>query len=75
MYDYMGFGGMGGYMGFFWLIPLILIIWAAVVVLDSRKEQGKSEQVKSALDILQERYARGEINKQEYEEKQRGLQV
>ena len=74
MYDYMGFG-MGGYMWLFWFIPLGLIIWAAVMVVDSRKELGKSEQAKSPLDILQERYARGDINKQEYEEKSRDLQT
>lgn len=74
MYGYMS-SGMGAYMGIFWLIPLVLIIWAIVVVLDSRKEQGKSEQVKTTLDILQERYAKGEIDKLEYEEKRRDLQV
>ena len=68
MYDYMGFG-MGGYMGLFWLIPLGLIIWVAIVVLDSRKEQSKS-----SLDILRERYAKGEIDQQEFEQKRRELQ-
>jgi len=69
MYEYMGFG-MGGFMGLLWLVPLGLLIWAAVMVFDSKKEQRKS-----ALDILQERYAKGEIDKQEYNEKQRDLQV
>ncbi len=69
MYDYMGFG-MGGYMWLFWLIPVGLIFWSAMMVLDSKKEQAKSP-----LAILQERYARGDIDKQEYEEKQRDLQV
>ena len=69
MYDYMGFG-MGGYMWLFWFIPLGLIIWAAVMVVDSKKEQAKSP-----LNILQERYARGEIDKQEYQEKSRDLQA
>lgn len=69
MYDYMG-SGMGGYMWIFWIIPVGLLIWAVIMVLDSKKEQ-----TKSPLEILQERYAKGEIDKQEFEEKQRDLQV
>lgn len=67
MYDSMGFG-MGGYMWLFWLIPIGLVIWVAMIVADSKKEQAKSP-----LDILQERYAKGEIDKQEYEKKLRDL--
>ena len=69
MYDYMG-SGMGGYMWLFWLIPFGIIIWAAVMLTGHQKEQAKSP-----LDILQERYARGEIDEQEYKKKKQNLQL
>jgi uncharacterized membrane protein len=34
---------------------------------------GQNRQSKSALEILEERYARSEINKEEFEEKKREL--
>ena len=37
--------------------------------------QGGAAREDSALDILEKRYARGEINKQEFEERKRDLQA
>ena len=69
MYEFMG-GGMGGYMGIFWIVPLVLVIWLSMVLLDGKKEQGKT-----ALNVLKERYAKGEIDHQEFEKMRQDLDV
>lgn len=65
-----GYNGHGWGMGWGWIIGLIFLIafiWLVVKAIhsDSRKRQIPD---KSALDILKERYAKGEIDKQEFEE-------
>jgi len=76
MWDHMGdfaWGGMG--MGFgmflFWGLLLAVIVILAVRMLDSGV-RGKGKD-KSAREILDERYARGEIGREEYEQKKRDL--
>ncbi len=64
------FGG-GGVMAFWWLLPLAFLI--ALVVYLANPSAGKSATEKSALDILKERYARGEIGKDEFDVKKRDL--
>jgi len=64
-----GFGAMG-LMGVFWIVVLGLIIWAVVAAARGAGQAGGSE---SSLEILKKRYARGEINKAEYEEKKKDL--
>jgi putative membrane protein len=56
----------------------MLLFWGAVIVgivLGIRWliSQGKASQSDSALEILRQRYARGEINKDEFEAKKRDL--
>ncbi|MFN4763439.1 SHOCT domain-containing protein [Gillisia sp. Q332] len=67
--------GHGWGMGWGWLlglIILILLIWLIMrVVGQGIRPSGLGE--KSALDILKERYASGEIDKKEYEDKKRDL--
>ncbi|MBI3989131.1 MAG: SHOCT domain-containing protein [candidate division NC10 bacterium] len=65
-----GFGGL--FMTVFW----ILLIVGLVLLIKWLWEQsgGKPSQGnESALDILKKRYARGEINKEEFEEKKKDL--
>ncbi len=65
-------GGFGmGFMGIFWIAIIALIAVLVWQYLKQDKEQGDSKD--SPLDILKERYARGEINKKEFEEKRRLL--
>jgi putative membrane protein len=52
----------------------ILIITGIVALVKYVTGNGKSESSKNALDILNERYANGEVDKTEYEVKKRGLQ-
>jgi putative membrane protein len=48
---------------------IVLVVWLIV-----RNSPGDSRQSSSARDILSERYARGEIDSEEYEERLRKLQ-
>lgn len=81
MWGYDGFGFGGGGMGIGMLLFWGLIIVAIVVLArgfgaGSGAKSGGSEprlREKTALDILGERYARGEIGKAEFEEKRRDL--
>ena len=64
------FGGGGFMMLLWWAIPIALVI-ALIFLLARRAGTGPAE--RTALDILKERYARGEIGKDEFEQKKRDL--
>ena len=57
-------GGMGYFMWAFWLIPVVIIFFAMRFF---QEQSGRSNQTDSPLEILKRRYARGEINKEEFE--------
>lgn len=67
----MGFGG--GFMWLFWILLIVAIVWIVKVV--SGSENNPPDKQMSALDILKERYARGEIDQQEFEQKRKDLAV
>ncbi len=79
----MGPGMMGGF-GWMWLMPIFfiifwgLVIWGIVALVrglsGSRSSDSSSSRPDSALEVLKKRYARGEINKEEYEEKKKDLE-
>jgi len=80
-YGMMGPWMMGGFGGM-WFMPILmivfwgLVIWGIVALVrgvTSPGNKGSSNQADSALEILKRRYARGEITKQEYEERKKGL--
>ncbi len=69
--------GFGWGMGFGWFF--MLLFWALVILgiiaIVKWLSGSNGERQKTALDILQERYARGDISREEYEEKKRDLQA
>lgn len=71
MYHNMFGGGM--WLGwFFWLIIIGLIVWFIInQVVRSQKKSGSTKE--SPTDILNNRYAKGEISKEEFEEKKKDL--
>ena len=79
MMGYYGNNMMGGWNGFGllgWLPMLIfwaLLILGVVALIRYLARLGQTREDKTPLDILKERYARGEINKKELEEKKRDL--
>lgn len=79
----MGPGMMGDWGGGWWwmAIPMIVVpilgIWAIVAFVrgvSTTSGQSASGNGESALEILKKRYARGDISKQEFEEKRRDLE-
>ena len=56
-------------MALFWIL-VVVGLFAAVRWLIAK---GKNQQTDSALNILRERYARGDINKEEFESKKKDL--
>lgn len=70
----MGFG-MGGFGSLLLLVLVGLAIWYFVKERDARPAGGGSERPvdDSAMHILRERYARGEIDKEEYDQRRREL--
>lgn len=77
----MGPGMMGGY-GSWWMAILmvavpVLVIWAIVELVRGTVWSGDHDyrgHSESALEVLRRRYARGDIGKQEFEEKRRDLE-
>ena len=72
-YNGFGFGGFG--MLLFWILIIGGIVWL-VRSLAKTPNAGSGEprtRDKTALDILGERYARGEIDKAEFEQKRDDL--
>lgn len=77
MHGFNGHGwGMDWGMGWWWIIGIIVIIvviWMVVKTMSRTKDTNNLPGSKSALEILKERYARGEIDKHEFEERKKVL--
>ncbi|OGO56940.1 MAG: hypothetical protein A2Z32_01035 [Chloroflexi bacterium RBG_16_69_14] len=75
----MGYGFDGGALGWIWMFGgllvmvgfVVLIVWAVGAV--SRGGTSREPGRPTALDILRERYARGEITQQEFEQAKKTL--
>jgi putative membrane protein len=71
---WFGDGMWGGWiiMVIFWVLIIVAIValirWIAV-----QNRPAPSQKEESALDILKKRYARGEISKEDFEEKKKQL--
>lgn len=83
MGDFYNPGFFGGMFNFGWLFMLAfwgLVIWGIYVlargsanISRNGSEEGQKDKEDPALAILKERYAKGEISKEEFEEKKKGL--
>jgi len=77
--NYEGYG-MGWHwlgwlsMAFFWLIPILLVLAAVKYLMGGRgSNTTDGERKPDVLSILEERYARGEIDREEYLQKRGDL--
>ena len=82
MMDYgMGWGMGWGWFGMmlFWLVPLFVVIVLAAAAIKylfaggARTGTALRDDRNRALEVLEERYARGEINREEYLQKRDDL--
>lgn len=69
---------MGGSMGIVMIIFWVVLIGAFVLLVSGgingiRGSQQNNDDLRKPLEILKQRYARGEIDKAEYEDKRRSL--
>ena len=61
------FGGIG--MIFFWAVILALAVWFVMFLI----RNNRGENISEALNIVKERYAKGEITKDEYDQYRKNL--
>lgn len=74
MHDFWGWGGYGGlFMLVFWIAVIVGIIFLAKWIIEHSRGSSSSSSGESAMDILKERYAKGELDKEEFEQKKRHL--
>ncbi|HXK55498.1 MAG: SHOCT domain-containing protein [Gammaproteobacteria bacterium] len=71
MADGIGMGFGGGLMWLILIITFILIVWAIKLAVGFGNRP--VDKGISALDILKERYAKGEIDQAEFEQKRKDL--
>lgn len=57
----MGFGG--GFMWIIWILVIVAVVWLVIAV----SRQDRSSREPSPREILDRRYARGEIDQETYE--------
>jgi len=69
----MGFGGIGGLLVLVLLIAGGVYLWRALERRDATRTPTPPRQEDSALQVLRERYARGEIDHEEYTRRKAGL--
>ena len=71
----MGFGWGGIPMMLFWIVMIVLGVWliSSLVARTNNQPPSQVPPAESALDILNKRYARGEITKEQFDEMRRDL--
>jgi putative membrane protein len=71
-YDHFGMGwGWGGiWMILLWIVPIVVLL---VLAFGYFRSDRRGRDKRAALDILDERYARGEIDREEYLKRRQDL--
>ena len=74
-----GYGFMGGFGFFFMLLFWGLVIWGIIALIQSASKNnnqccGRSQE-DAALKVLRERYAKGEITKEQFDQMKKDLSI
>lgn len=72
MFGGHGFAFGGGFMWLFWILLIVAIAWAIKATAFAGRRNGERD--KSPLEILQDRFARCEIDEEAFERKRRLLE-
>ncbi|MFA6170394.1 MAG: SHOCT domain-containing protein [Candidatus Margulisiibacteriota bacterium] len=56
-----------------WILLIVGVVFFVQWTAEQAKKTGNGSGNETALDILKKRYAKGEINKEEYEQKKKDL--
>ncbi len=67
-----GFGG--GIMWLFWILLIVLLVWIIKAAAGSGGHDDNRPRTETPLEILKKRYARGEIDEEEFERRKRELE-
>ena len=68
-------GGMGIVMTILWIVLVVAVVLLFSGAVNGLRGTKQNQEGVSSLEILKQRYARGEIDKAEFEEKQRDLLI
>jgi putative membrane protein len=69
-----GYGGGGWFFGLLWFLLIAWLVWTLVRAMGGGGSPGESRAASDrALEILRERYARGEIDRETFERMKRDL--
>ncbi len=66
-------GWMGGGMWIFWIL-LVVVVVVLIKALSGRDNNSSSRPAESPLEVLKARYARGEINEEEFRRRRSELE-
>jgi len=70
-----GFGGWGWFVGIgmiiFWVIFITLAVWLTLTLI----KNNRGDNTLKALNIAKERYAKGELSKDEYDQYRKNLKL
>lgn len=69
---YGGQGFMGGFMWIFWIAVIVGLFFLVKWIVQQSKPS-EQEHSENSLEILKRRYARGEIDKEEFGQKKKDL--
>jgi putative membrane protein len=73
MNEGFGMGLGGGFMWFVWIVLIVAVIWLIKMTLPGDGSRNKMPD-ESPLEILKKRYARGEIDDEEYRRRRKQLE-
>jgi len=63
----------GGWMIIVWVVVIALIVWGVIALVKHSPATTNTSQKREPLEIAGERYAKGEISKEEYDEIKKNL--